>query len=151
MLYTANLLAILIIISGVDYSSTSVDLTFNPVSTDSTSCETIQLLLDTDIEEGERFFVEISSTDENVNILSQSASVVIQDESTVDITFTSDVYPVREDDGIVEVCAELGGGTLQRDIRIEFATQDSTATGTLYLHAQSVIIMAMNLVHSPII
>ena len=35
---------------------------------------------------------------------------------------------MREEDGIVEVCAVLSGATLQRDTQVTFLTQDSTAT-----------------------
>lgn len=121
------------IISGLDYDSVSVDITFNPSPTGSTLCETVSLLLDTVVEPLEVFSIQISSTDMNVEILSQQATVAIQDESTVNIEFTASLYSVQEADGSIEVCAELSGGTLQRNILVTFTTQDSTASGTFLL------------------
>ena len=66
----------------------------------------------------------------NVEIQNQQATVAIEDESTVNIEFAASLYSVREADGSIEVCAELSGGTLQRNILVTFTTQDSTASGT---------------------
>ena len=117
-------------ISDSDYGSISVDITFEPSPTGSTLCETISLLIDTVIEPLEVFSVQISSTDVNVEIQNQQATVAIEDESTVNIEFAASLYSVREADGSIEVCAELSGGTLQRTILVTFTTQDSTASGT---------------------
>ena len=114
----------------MDYNSVMVDITFDPSPIDTTSYEDIQLFSDDVIEEGELFTVEISSPDMNVDILQQSSTVAIQDLSTINIDFDSSVYAVREVDDVIEICAQLSGGTLQRSIEVEFATQDSTATGT---------------------
>ena len=117
------------ILSDIDFGSVSSVLTFSPSPTDSTLCENIQLIPDTAIEAVEVFTVEISSNDLDVNFLRQSAIVEIQDESTVTIQFTDTVYSVREDDGSIEICAELSGGMLERSIEVNFATQSSSATG----------------------
>ena len=116
--------------SDSDYGSVSVDIAFEPSPAGSTLCETISLLIDTVIEPLEVFTVQISSTDMDVVLQSQQATVAIQDESTVDIEFAASVYSVREADGSIEVCAELSGGTLQRNILVTLTTQDSTASGT---------------------
>lgn len=115
--------------SDLDYGSVSVDINFEPSPTGSTLCETISLLLDTVVEPLEVFTIEISTTDVDVVIQSQPATVAVQDESTVDIEFAANLYPVREVDGSVQVCAELSGGTLQRNILVTLTTLDSTATG----------------------
>ena len=76
------------------------------------------------------FSVQISSTDVDVVLQNQQATVAIQDESTVDIEFATNIYSVQEAGGSIEVCAELSGGTLQRNILVNLTTQDSTALGT---------------------
>ena len=113
----------------MDFDSVSVDLTFGPVETISSSCRTVLLFPDTVIENKEMFSINITSTDLNVVIKNQSATAFIQDTSSVDVDTNSDVYTVREEDEIVEVCAVLSGATLQREIQVTFLTQDSTATG----------------------
>ena len=118
----------------MDYGSVSIDINFEPSPTNSTLCETISLFLDTVVEPLEVFTVEISTTDADVVVQSQPATVAIQDESTVDIEFAANLYSVREIDGSVQVCAELSGGTLQRSILVTLTTLDSTATGILYLY-----------------
>jgi hypothetical protein len=117
--------------SDVDYGSVSVDITFEPSPIGSTLCETISILLDTVVESLEVFTVEISSTDADVVIQTRQAPVTIQDASTVDIEFAANLYSVREVDESVQVCAELSGGTLQRNILVTLTTQDSTATGII--------------------
>ena len=96
-------------------------------------CVDIPLLPDSVIEEVEALSVELSSNDADVTILRQSAIIDIQDESTATVQFTIPVFPVREEDGAVEICAELIGGTLERSVEVNFATQSSTATGMLSL------------------
>lgn len=134
----------MLLISDLDYESIAIDLTIGPSETDTTNCENIQLLSDTVIEGTEVFSVQISSTDLNVNILTQSASIVIQDESTVDIEFARSVYSVREDEGTLQVCAELSGGTLQRNIEVELTTQDSTALGMFCQTSMAFTIVLLN-------
>ena len=114
----------------LDYDSVSTNITFEPSPIGSTLCETVVLLLDTVIEPLEVFSVEISSTDISVVFQNQQATVAIQDESTVDIEFSNNIYSVQETDGSIEVCAELSGGILQRSISVNFTTRDSTASGT---------------------
>ena len=121
--------------SDLDYSSVSADITFDPSTTNLTLCETISLLLDTVVEPLEVFTVQLSSTDPDVVIQSQQATVAIQDESVVDIEFAASLYSVQEADGSIQVCAELSGGTLQRNILVDLATQDSTASGTFSYYA----------------
>lgn len=113
-----------------DYDSVSVDLLFEPSSTGSILCEPIGLVLDAVVEPLEAFSVQLSSTDVDVVLQSQQATVAILDESTVDIEFASSLYSVREADGSVQVCAELSGGSLQRDVLVTLTTQDSTASGS---------------------
>lgn len=115
--------------SDTDYDSIAVQITFDPSPTDATICENIGLLLDNVIEDGETFTVEITTTDTNIDILIPSATVAIQDESTISIEFDRNVYSIRELDGMIEVCAEISGGTLQRNVEVEFSSQDSTASG----------------------
>lgn len=122
----------MLLISGLDYESFAIDLTIGPSETDTTICENIQVLSDTLVEETEVFFVQMSSTDLNVNILTRRASIEIQDESTANIEFVRSAYSVREDDGTLQVCAQLGSGTLQRNIEVELTTQDSTALGMFH-------------------
>ena len=122
----------MLLISDLDYESFVVDLTIGPSETGTTNCQNIQLLSDTVVEGTEVFSVQLSSMDLNVNILTQSASIVIQDESTANIEFARSVYSVREDEGTLQVCAELRSGTLQRNIEVELTTQDSTALGMFY-------------------
>lgn len=115
-----------------DYASVSVNITFDPSPSVSTACETINLLADIVIEPVEVFTVQIFSTDINIVFQTQQATIAIQDESTVDAEFAASAYSVREADGSVEVCAELSGGTLQRNVSVDLTTQDSTASGIAF-------------------
>jgi len=58
-----------------------------------------------------------------------TVNVTITDDDRVTIGFERDVYPIREDQGSVEVCARVLMGRLARSVTVFLETRDLTAQG----------------------
>lgn len=107
---------------GMDYTSISS----TGISTASASvCTNIDVNFDNVVENLETFLVIVqSNSDPAVNVVQQSATVNVIDSSTVDFSFSPDVYSVMENES-VSVCVTLEG-TTDRDIVVSLQVSDSS-------------------------
>lgn len=102
-------------------------VTFSPV--DQRQCLVIPILEDTVSENPETFEALLSSDDPDVSSTIPMATVTITDEDRVTVGLEMEVYPTSEDDGGVEVCANVSGGQLDREIVVTLTTNPGSADG----------------------
>ena len=81
----------LCIIDAVDFTSVTAQLTFQPSQADVPQCEDVPIQQDTILETNESFTVELSTTDLDVILDPQSATVTIMDNDSMYIVPV--VYP----------------------------------------------------------
>ena len=141
--------------SGGDYTSLSMDLTFNSVTT--SWMVTVTTSNDSVIEDEETFTLSLTENDDAVNMLTpQSATVTITDQtskyihchinrieeyvvgrkslnycffsSALTFGFDPSVYSVMEG-GSVMVTVTVMGGTLKREVGLTVLSSDGTARG----------------------
>ena len=141
--------------SGGDYTSLSIDLTFNSVTI--SQMVTVATSTDTVIEDEETFTLSLTENDDAVNMLTpQSATVTITDQtskyihchinrieeyvaarrnliycvfsSALTFGFDPSVYSVMEGESEV-VTVTVMGGTLDRDVVVTVMTVDGNAVG----------------------
>ena len=79
-------------------------------------------------EDPEDFPVILTSDDPDVSSTRPMTNVTIVDDDVVTIGFENEVYPSREDQGTVQVCARIFNSTLDREVTITLMTRDDTAT-----------------------
>ena len=112
----------------VDFSAVTVELQFN--ETTSRACAGIPITDDNRVELPENFTVVIRSDDPDVDFVPPTSVVTILDNDRVVIGFEMEQYQ-GEEGGIVEVCAVLMNGTLERSFFVELFTSDVSAEGRL--------------------
>ena len=141
--------------SGGDYTSLSIDLTFNSVTI--SQMVTVATSTDTVIEDEETFTLSLTENDDAVNMLTpQSATVTITDQtskyihcplnrieeyvaarrnliycvfsSALTFGFDPSVYSVMEGESEM-VTVTVMGGTLDRDMVVTVMTVDGNAVG----------------------
>ena len=110
----------------VDFSAVAVELQFN--ETTSRACADIPITDDDRVELPENFTVEIRSDDPDLNFAPPTSTVTIIDNDRVVIGFEMEQY--QGDEGaVVEVCAALLNGALERSLILELSTGDISALG----------------------
>ena len=114
------------IIDPEDFSDTQVPLLFNEQT--AKACAEIPIKDDNTTEETEKFGVLLSFDNPGVTSTRPMAEVTVIDDDNVTIGFEREVYPVREGDGVVEVCARLMEGSLGRSVSIVLLTRNGSAT-----------------------
>lgn len=110
----------------VDFSAVAVELQFD--ETTSRTCADIPITDDNRVELAENFTVEISSDDPDVDFVPPTSTVTIIDNDRVVIGFEMEQYQGNEGT-VVEICAALLNGTLERSLIIELSTGDISAQG----------------------
>ena len=110
----------------VDFSAVAVELQFN--ATTSRACADIPITDDNRVELPENFTVGIGSDDPDVDFAPPTATVTILDNDRVVIGFEMEQYQ-GEEGRMVEVCAVLMNGTLERSLIVEILTEDISAQG----------------------
>ena len=140
--------------SGGDYTSLSTDLTFNSVTT--SQMMTVATSTDTVIEDEETFTLILTENDDAVDVMPQSATVNITDQtskyihchinrieeyvaarrnliycffsSALTFGFDPSVYSVMEGESEV-VTVTVMGGILEREVVLTVTSHDGTAKG----------------------
>ena len=140
---------------GGDYTSLSIDLTFNSVTI--SQMVTVATSTDTVIEDEETFTLTLTENDDAVDVMPQSATVTITDQtskyihcplnrideyvaarrnliycffsSALTFGFGPSVYSVMEGESEVVTVTVMGGGTLERDVVVTVTSHDGTAKG----------------------
>ena len=141
---------------NIDYTSLSMDLTFNSVTT--SEMVTVATSTDTVIENDETFTLSLTENDDAVNMLTPpSATVTITDQtskyshchinrreeyvvgrknlnycffsSALTFGFDPSVYSVMEGESEEVTVTVMGGGTLERDVVLTVSSSDGTARG----------------------
>ncbi len=114
-----------VFIDPEDFTNLLSTFIFNEAT--SINCADIPIQDDDISEDPEDFAVVISSEDPDVSSTRPMANVTIIDNDNVTIGFEMEVYPAREDQGTVQVCARLMEGSLGREVAIILSTQDGSA------------------------
>ena len=126
----------------VDFSAVAVELQFNEAT--SRACAVIPITDDNRVEVPENFTVVISGDDPEVEFVPSSSTVTIIDNDRVVIGFEMERY--REQEGrMVEVCAIIRNGSLERSVMVQISTEDISAEGR---HTHSHILMKFHFFHS---
>ena len=73
----------LCVIDTMDFTSVTAQLTFQPSQADVPQCEDVPIQEDTILETNESFTVELSTTDLDVILAPQSATVTIMDDDSM--------------------------------------------------------------------
>ena len=115
----------------VDFSAVAVELQFN--ETTSRACADIPITDDNRVELPENFTVEIRSDDPDVEFVPPTSVVTILDNDRVMIGFEMEQYQ-GEEGRMVEVCAVIRNGSLERDVLTQIFTEDLLAKGSLSPH-----------------
>ena len=110
----------------VDFSAVAVELQFD--ETTSRTCADIPITDDNRVELAENFTVEIRSDDPDVDFVPPTSTVTIIDNDRVVIGFEMEQYQGNEGT-IVEICAALFSGSLERSLIVELSTGDISAQG----------------------
>ena len=109
-----------------DFSAIDVELLFN--ETTSRACADIPITDDNRVELAENFTVDIRSDDPDVDFAPPTSTVTILDNDRVVIGFEMEQYEGREGE-MVEVCAAVLNGRLERSLIVELFTGDISAQG----------------------
>ncbi len=113
-------------IANVDYSEIAgVPLTIT--GTSRIQCSSIPIINDTIVELDETFSALISTSNPSVNLIRDSASVLIRDNDMVTIGWSSASYQVVEDGSAATVCAQVTEGEIDRQVIVSYSTRDGTA------------------------
>ena len=112
--------------SPADFSAVSADLTFDEST--SRSCVDIPVEDDDIVENPDVFTVEIGGDDPDVVFDPPSSTVTIIDNDRVVIGFEMERYE-GDEGGVVEVCAILMNGLLERSVLVGIFTEDRSALG----------------------
>ena len=112
--------------SPADFSAVSADLTFDEST--SRACVDIPVEDDDIVENPDVFTVEIRGGDPDVVFDPPSSTVTIIDNDRVEIGFEMERYE-GEEGGVVEVCAIIMDGSLDRPVIVRVFTQDISAKG----------------------
>ncbi len=109
-----------------DFSAVAVELQFN--ETTSRACADIPITDDNRVELPENFTVDIRSDDPDVDFAPPTATVTIIDNDRVVIGFEMEQYQGEEGE-MVEVCAVVTDGALERPAFVELFTRNISAIG----------------------
>ena len=120
--------------SPADFSAVSADLTFDEST--SRACVGIPVEDDDIVENPDVFTVEIGGDDPDVVFDPPSSTVTIIDNDRVLIGFEMERYE-GEEGGVVEVCAVIREGELDRSALVSISTTDLSAEGKLILYETS--------------
>ena len=101
-------------------------LTFN--QTTRRACADIPIEDDEASEDPEDFPVVLSTPDPDVSSTRPRVNVTLLDQDNVTIGFEMEVYPAREDQDVVLVCARVQAGSLQRQVSVLLLTRNGSAT-----------------------
>ena len=112
----------------IDFSAVDLQIQFD----DSVSrrCAIVPITDDDRVELAEIFVVQIRSNDTDVELEPPTAVVTILDDDTVAIGFEMEQYQGEEGE-MVEVCAILVDGALERTLIVELITEDISAQGSI--------------------
>lgn len=95
-------------------------------------CIQVPILEDEVSENDEIFEVLLSSEDPAVASDPPMTSVIITDEDRVTVSLEMESYSTSEDEGFIEVCANITAGGLERQVMVNLATTDDTAEGKYF-------------------
>ena len=98
------------------------------------ACTNIPVVDDSIVELTEMFAVILTTSEPDVDLQDASAPVDIIDNDRVVIGFEMEQYQ-GEEGGMVEVCAVLMNGTLERSLIVEVFTRDISARGLLLCYS----------------
>ena len=112
--------------SPADFSSVSVDVTFDEST--SRACVDVPIEDDQIVENEEVFRVMVGGDDPDVVFDPPSSTVSIIDNDRVVIGFEMESYQ-GEEGGVVEVCAIVLEGELERSASVSVSTSDLSALG----------------------
>ena len=113
-------------IADNDYSQVAgIPLAF--LGTSGMLCANIPILDDTIVELDEIFSALLSTSNPAVNLIRDSASVLILDNDMVTISWSPASYDIIEDGNAARICAQITGGEIDREVIASYATRDSTA------------------------
>lgn len=126
-------------------------VSFQPASSTAPLCVDIIVVNDTILENDETFAVRLSSSDEDVTVESQDATVTISDDDGIQIEcynyiwsffilvctlvgivipgFSQATFEVDEDT-ILELCVDVSSASLERSVVLSLTTVEATAQGT---------------------
>lgn len=114
--------------SPADYSSVSVELTFDEST--SRACADIPIEDDQIVENPDVFRVVVEGDDPDVVFDPSSSTVTIIDNDMVVIGFEMERYQ-GDEGGVIEVCAVVMDGPLERSALVTVATSDISAEGRM--------------------
>ena len=117
----------------VDFSAVAVELQFN--ETTSRACAVIPITDDNRVEVPENLTVVIDSDDPDVNFVPPTSTVTIVDNDRVVIGFEMERYQ-GEEGRMVQVCAIIRNGSLERSVPVQIFTEDISAEGDYYAYTQ---------------
>lgn len=109
--------------------STTLTLT----GADGENCTTISILDDDIIETNETFSLRLSATNTAIDIVQNSATVIIIDDDTVTIGWSSPSYDVNENATLATVCIEINQGEIARPVVVYYSTVDGSAQSKITL------------------
>lgn len=113
-------------LANTDYSQIAgVPLIFT--ETDRIQCFGIPILEDATVELDENFSVLFNTSNPAVSLMPCSASVLIRDNDVVTISWNPTSYEVVEGDSAVNVCAQIIGGEIHRQVIVSYSSRDGTA------------------------
>lgn len=113
-------------IATTDYSQIAgIPLTFT--GTSRMQCPSIPILDDTIVELDETFSVLLSTSNLAVNLIRDSASVLIRDNDMVTISWNPASYDITEDGSAARVCVQITEGEIDREVIVSYSTTDGTA------------------------
>lgn len=116
-------------IAGISHSFTG---------TSGIQCSSIFILNDGVVERDESFLVLLNTSNSNVDLVQNSATVSIADDDIVTVDWSSASYIVTEDGTSVRVCAEIVQGDIARPMTVSYSTSSGTAQSkpmvTAWLH-----------------
>ena len=115
-------------IADIDYSqSAGVPLSFT--GTSGMQCSSIPILDDAIVELDESFSVLLNTSNPDVNLIRDFASISIRDNDAVNISWNLTSYEIVEDGRAATVCAQIIEGEIDRQVIVSYSTRDGSAQG----------------------
>jgi hypothetical protein len=118
-----------------DFSNTDFTLNFTSDDvSDPQQCFMLQTSGDNLFEEDEIFFISLSSSSDNVDVLNDNVIVTIRDISEVTVGFEMSAYNVTEGDTL-EVCVEVVSGAFGDQVSLMVNVVPVAEQGITNMHA----------------
>ena len=112
--------------ADIDYQSVSMTLLFEHGQHQ--KCESIEIEDDAILEDTEYFILQLTTSDDDVQLGIDSARIVVVDDDNVTVGLDHEAYSIDESSGQVTVCVSLTGD-IERSVTVSVHTQPVTAQG----------------------